>query len=98
MADMTPDDMARSLRAFPDTAPLAQGMVEQWHNGPTITLPGVTARIILGDARDTLPVWQGRADAWFLDGFSPAKNPQMWDPALLQQVAAHTAPSEGGRS
>ncbi|HAO55874.1 MAG TPA: hypothetical protein DCR03_09705, partial [Gammaproteobacteria bacterium] len=29
-------------------------------------------------------------DAWFLDGFSPAKNPAMWSPTLLQQIAPVT--------
>ncbi len=49
-------------------------------------------RVILGDARATLPTWQARADAWFLDGFSPAKNPELWTPELMAQVATHTAP------
>jgi tRNA U34 5-methylaminomethyl-2-thiouridine-forming methyltransferase MnmC len=31
-------------------------------------------------------------DAWFLDGFSPAKNPELWEPALLRAVAHHSAP------
>ena len=26
-------------------------------------------------------------DAWFLDGFSPAKNPDMWQDSLFQQMA-----------
>ncbi|WP_258087706.1 MnmC family methyltransferase, partial [Xenorhabdus bovienii] len=30
------------------------------------------------------------ADAWFLDGFSPAKNPELWDAGLMAQVGAHT--------
>lgn len=47
-------------------------------------------RVVLGDARETLPQWNGRADAWFLDGFSPAKNPELWSPDLMAQVAAHT--------
>ena len=46
--------------------------------------------VIAGDARTTLPAWQGRADAWFLDGFSPARNPELWCPALMQNVADHT--------
>ncbi|WP_293573585.1 tRNA (5-methylaminomethyl-2-thiouridine)(34)-methyltransferase MnmD [Phaeobacter sp.] len=52
-----------------------------------------TARVtvIKGDARMSLPEWTGRADAWFLDGFSPAKNPELWQEDLLQQVANHTA-------
>lgn len=47
--------------------------------------------IIEGDARATLPGWTGMADAWFLDGFSPAKNPELWDEALLAEVGRHTA-------
>jgi tRNA U34 5-methylaminomethyl-2-thiouridine-forming methyltransferase MnmC len=46
----------------------------------------------MGDARQTLPLWQGRADAWFLDGFSPAKNPELWSDELMTEVAQHTAP------
>ena len=58
----------------------------------TITLPDLTFTLIVGDARETLPNWQSKADAWFLDGFSPAKNPEMWGEALLAEVGAHTAP------
>lgn len=47
-------------------------------------------RVIIGDARTTLPTWNGKADAWFLDGFSPAKNPELWSPELMMQVGAHT--------
>ena len=49
--------------------------------------------MVPGDARDTLPTWSGRADAWFLDGFSPSKNPELWAPDLMSQVALHTAPN-----
>ena len=48
--------------------------------------------VIEGDARKTLPRWQGTADAWFLDGFAPARNPELWEPELLAEVARHTRP------
>ena len=48
--------------------------------------------IIEGDARETLPAWDGQADAWFLDGFAPARNPELWEGSLLHEVARHTAP------
>ncbi len=32
------------------------------------------------------PQWQG-VDAWFLDGFAPAKNPEMWTQALFNRLA-----------
>ena len=53
--------------------------------------PDFSLRVIVGDARDTLPAWEGQADAWFLDGFSPAKNPELWSPELMAEVGAHTA-------
>lgn len=83
------DDMARALAAFPtlDTAPL----LAAWSQGARqFTLGPLHVHVILGDARDTLPEWTGLADAWFLDGFSPAKNPELWNDALMAQVARHT--------
>jgi tRNA U34 5-methylaminomethyl-2-thiouridine-forming methyltransferase MnmC len=48
--------------------------------------------MIVGDARETVPAWDGPAEAWFLDGFAPARNPELWEPALLAAVAARTVP------
>ncbi len=59
----------------------------------------ITLLLLLGDANETLPQladaqnaviendpWA--VDAWFLDGFAPAKNPQLWQDTLLTQIAA----------
>ena len=88
-------DQARALAAFPDLARLARPLLAALATGPgpfalTDTL---TLHLITGDARDTLPFWRGQADAWYLDGFSPAKKPEMWGAGLLAQVGLHTAPS-----
>lgn len=86
-------DIARALKAFPETAPVAGAFLDQWSTGArTLHFPTLTATILIGDARDTLPKWAGKADAWFLDGFSPAKNPELWSPEILTEVARHTAP------
>jgi tRNA U34 5-methylaminomethyl-2-thiouridine-forming methyltransferase MnmC len=89
---VSPAAMARALAAFPALAGLAEALVAQWRGGGPIRLPGVEAQVIAGDARVTLPLWQGQADAWFLDGFAPARNPELWEPALLAEVARHTTP------
>ncbi|WP_241699708.1 tRNA (5-methylaminomethyl-2-thiouridine)(34)-methyltransferase MnmD [Tabrizicola fusiformis] len=87
------DDIARALEHFPQARAIADPFLAQWAAGATsLSLPGVHAEVIIGDARDTLPRWQGRADAWFLDGFSPAKNPELWSADLMAEVARHTAP------
>lgn len=91
---MAPGDMARALSAFPGVAGDAPALIAALAAGPgPHDLPGgLRFTLIPGDARQTLPAWPGLADAWFLDGFSPAKNPELWEPALLAQVAARMAP------
>ena len=81
---MPAPDMARALSAFPELDAIAQPMLRQWATGARVLqFPNLTAQVIVGDARQTLPSWDGRADAWFLDGFSPAKNPELWSPELM---------------
>ncbi len=88
---MAPADMARAQAAFPEIAALAEEMAP--HLGKTaFSLPGLAFQMQQGDARQTLAAWDAQADAWFLDGFSPAKNPEMWEEALMQAVFDHTAP------
>ncbi|MFP4274377.1 MAG: tRNA (5-methylaminomethyl-2-thiouridine)(34)-methyltransferase MnmD [Paracoccaceae bacterium] len=86
-------DMVRAQSAFPELAGLAAELAPFWQAGACeIALPDLEFRLIEGDARKTLPDWPGQADAWFLDGFAPAKNPAPWEPALLAEVARHTVP------
>ncbi len=59
---------------------------------PSLSGPDFELQLIIGDARKTLARWDGAADAWFLDGFSPAKNPELWEPQLMADVARHTGP------
>lgn len=91
---MAPADMAQALAAFPALAGEAAELAAVWRGrgGVAEFAGGVTLEVIEGDARAALPRWPGRADAWYLDGFSPAKNPELWEPALLAEVARHTAP------
>lgn len=84
-------DLSRAHAAFPALAPLSAQLRAGWGQ-PSFTVGSVTATVIVGDARETLAAWDGRADAWFLDGFSPARNPELWGPDLMAEVARHTAP------
>ena len=85
------EDMICAQAAFPELDALAAELAPQW-GAVRFDLPDLRFEMIAGDARETLPRWTGTADAWFLDGFSPARNPELWEPALLQAVADHTAP------
>ena len=53
----------------------------------------VTLTLLFGDANDTLKQLVGGADAIYLDGFAPQKNPQLWSPALLKLITQHAAPN-----
>ncbi len=90
---MAAHDIARALQAFPEAAAVARPFLDHWAAGHrAFSLGPLQVEVIVGDARDTLPNWQGRADAWYLDGFSPAKNPELWSADLMAEVARHTAP------
>lgn len=90
---MAAEDIARALAHFPEAQAVAGPFLAAWAQGATrFDLPGIAVEVVLGDARDTLPGWPGQADAWFLDGFSPAKNPELWSDGLMAEVGAHTAP------
>ena len=88
---LPPEDMRRAQMAFASLAPLAEELSTQW-GATEIDLPDLRFCLVVGDARETLPAWGGQADAWFLDGFSPAKNPELWEEGLLKEVARHTKP------
>ncbi len=89
---MSADQMRRAQSAFPELSGVAAELALHWQGGAqTVTLPDLTFTLITGDARQTLVDWHGQADAWFLDGFSPAKNPELWQPDLMAEVAKHTS-------
>jgi tRNA 5-methylaminomethyl-2-thiouridine biosynthesis bifunctional protein len=83
------DDLAVLLAAYPDLAELSASMLEQWPplspDFHRLHFDGgrVTLTLLLGDASSLLRQLVAQADAVFLDGFAPAKNPEMWSPALL---------------
>ncbi len=88
---LTHAEMAETHAAFPDLAALSAEVLAALDDGG-LRLPDLDLTVIVGDARRTLHGWGEVADAWFLDGFAPAKNPELWDPTLLAEVARHTAP------
>ena len=91
-------DARRALAAWPDIAPTSAALLAQWPAATPgfhrIDLPDLHAVIdvAIGDVEWALAEWSGRADAWFLDGFSPALNPAMWSQSVLDLVAARSAP------
>lgn len=92
-------DLARALAPWPDLAGDVRSLLDHWPppvgaTQHTVTFGDVVLDIRIGDANEMLPAWPGRADAWYLDGFSPARNPELWHPELMAAVSEHTA--QGG--
>lgn len=87
------EDMARAHSAFEELDPFSTQLLACWRpeGGIFDVLPNLRLQLIVGDARKELPRWKEAADAWFLDGFSPAKNPELWSPELMGAVGLHTA-------
>jgi tRNA 5-methylaminomethyl-2-thiouridine biosynthesis bifunctional protein len=93
---MPASDAARIHAAWPELADLSAQLRAQWPDRARgqqhIHLPdNITLTIAIGDIAETLPQARASIDAWFLDGFAPAKNAGMWSPAALQHVARLSA-------
>ena len=79
----------RALKSFPTLN--KNFLLDQWSQKTfSVVSDRVIGTVIIGDARKTVEQWSGKADAWFLDGFSPSKNPELWEPNLLKNVAIKT--------
>lgn len=93
---MTADEIIRAIAHWPMLETLRDKLVVNWSEatlGKPIQLDGQTTfQLVVGDVRKTLPIWRNRTDAWFLDGFAPSKNPQMWEEALMKSLAQKTSP------
>jgi tRNA 5-methylaminomethyl-2-thiouridine biosynthesis bifunctional protein len=90
-------DLQRALQLWPELAPWSAKLLEQYvamHPGfQRLVLDGgrVVLTLLVGDVLELLPQLDARIDAWFLDGFAPAKNPQMWTPELFAELARLSA-------
>ncbi len=92
------DEAARALGRWPELAGITAPLIARWPGRAPgrhrVDFPefGAILDLAVMEATDALAGWDGRADAWFLDGFSPALNPQMWTDEVLALVAARSAP------
>jgi tRNA 5-methylaminomethyl-2-thiouridine biosynthesis bifunctional protein len=91
-------DLAALHEGLPDLAGPASGLRAAW----PLLVPGyhrlylddgrVVLTLMFGDIAATLPGLRARADALYLDGFAPAKNPDMWSPEVFRALARVAAP------
>ncbi|MEZ7799199.1 bifunctional tRNA (5-methylaminomethyl-2-thiouridine)(34)-methyltransferase MnmD/FAD-dependent 5-carboxymethylaminomethyl-2-thiouridine(34) oxidoreductase MnmC [Citrobacter pasteurii] len=99
---LTREDLTLAHQRWPELASWAKQLQAQW----PLPLAGCH-RLLLDEGRVTLDLWFGdineltdkldeslnqQVDAWFLDGFAPAKNPDMWTPTLFNAMARLARP------
>ncbi|MEB0042384.1 MULTISPECIES: bifunctional tRNA (5-methylaminomethyl-2-thiouridine)(34)-methyltransferase MnmD/FAD-dependent 5-carboxymethylaminomethyl-2-thiouridine(34) oxidoreductase MnmC [unclassified Pseudomonas] len=95
---LTHSDLQRALRLWPELTVFADQLLTQYvavHEGfQRFVFDGgrVTLTLLIGEVLEMLPQLDGQIDAWFLDGFAPAKNPDMWTPELFAELARLAAP------
>lgn len=92
-------DLTELHAAWPDLAAESAAVLAQYpalvRGFHTLALSDdIRLLLAFGDVRDMLPSLEIKADAWFLDGFTPSKNPAMWDESLYAHLWRCTA--EGG--
>lgn len=92
------DECFRALKHWPELEPIAKALrgrypepVPGMHR---IHFPdwGVVLTLAIGEAGAVLSGLHARIDAWFLDGFAPSKNPEMWREEVLSEVARLAVP------
>ncbi|PJG83179.1 bifunctional tRNA (5-methylaminomethyl-2-thiouridine)(34)-methyltransferase MnmD/FAD-dependent 5-carboxymethylaminomethyl-2-thiouridine(34) oxidoreductase MnmC [Caviibacterium pharyngocola] len=97
---MTLEQLYAAHQAFEEFAELSAQLRQMWLE-PIVGcyrfhFAETTLDLWFGDIHENLPqlgdYMQNRIDAWFLDGFSPAKNPQMWTDELYQNMYRYTKP------
>ena len=91
-------DLKQALSSWPKLKTEAERLCQRWPDRVKgvhrlHVSPNVTLTLFHMDVASALTAMNTKANAWFLDGFSPAKNPDMWSPEIMKLVARRSAPS-----
>ncbi|AJY44758.1 tRNA (5-methylaminomethyl-2-thiouridine)(34)-methyltransferase MnmD [Martelella endophytica] len=94
---MTAAEIARALRHWPEIARESDLLAAHWPDAPSGTISleldeQTQLTVICGDALASLAALPLAFNAWYLDGFAPSRNPEMWSAPLMQAVFDHTVP------
>jgi tRNA 5-methylaminomethyl-2-thiouridine biosynthesis bifunctional protein len=86
------------LALWPVLGPYAHELLARWRR----RVPGwnrwsfaggkIRLTLVIGDVVDALTEIRGGIDAWFLDGFSPALNPEMWTQPVFESIVKISQP------
>lgn len=90
-------ELAEAMARWPDLQPLLDRVLPLWETlqeGLNSWQMDEQTRLIVvqDEVMQGIALWEDAADAWYLDGFAPARNPEMWSAELIQSVADHSRP------
>lgn len=91
-------DLQRALDALPSLSTLSKELIDNYppvvHGLHRINLFNnrITLTLLIGDAGEMFADLNAKVDAWFLDGFAPSKNPDMWSEQLFKHIARLSKP------
>ena len=93
---MTAEEINRALSHWPEIDAQRQALVSLWPDEREGVLElslseTVRLSVVCAKAQESVPAWNGLFDAWFLDGFAPSRNPDMWSAELMKSVFDKTA-------
>ena len=91
---ISPGEITRALSAWPDLSEDIDQLVRVWtraQNGPVEVDPQTVLRVHTSGVEQALTGFSSGINAWFLDGFSPAKNPDMWSQEVAELLARKSA-------
>ncbi len=83
---------------FPQLAAFSQKLLDQYGSMRAglhrfLITEDITLSLLFGDVVESLEQLNAKVDAWFLDGFAPSCNPDMWRPHLFKQMARLSNPN-----
>ncbi|WP_415906454.1 bifunctional tRNA (5-methylaminomethyl-2-thiouridine)(34)-methyltransferase MnmD/FAD-dependent 5-carboxymethylaminomethyl-2-thiouridine(34) oxidoreductase MnmC [Neptuniibacter sp. QD72_48] len=90
---LTKRDLAQALSLSAPNLTLTKELIAQYPaNNPgyhTLNFCNDRIKLLLmfGDAAESYSRLNAKVDAWYLDGFAPSKNPDMWSPELFREIA-----------
>lgn len=90
---LSSQQLSRALSPWPELATYTEQLLakyppltEGWHR-ISFDTARVDLTLIIADVETALCNLEGNFHAWFLDGFSPGKNPQMWTPNVCEHIS-----------
>jgi tRNA U34 5-methylaminomethyl-2-thiouridine-forming methyltransferase MnmC len=89
-------EIDRALSHWPEIGEERQALVAKWPDAPAgridVDFHDVRLTVVCGPAVEGVAASPERFDAWYLDGFAPSRNPDMWSQELMRLVFERTVP------